>query len=28
VEGVMGIARSAGLKPNPVNGHKPVPAAE
>ncbi|HYV49591.1 MAG TPA: hypothetical protein VFA20_32250, partial [Myxococcaceae bacterium] len=28
VEGVMGIARSAGLKPNPTNGHKPVPAAE
>jgi hypothetical protein len=28
VEGVMGIARSAGLKPTPPNGHKPVPAAE
>ncbi len=28
VEGVMGIARSAGLKPNPSNGHTPAPAAE
>jgi hypothetical protein len=23
VEGVMGIARSAGLKPTPSNGHTP-----
>ncbi|HVE87716.1 MAG TPA: hypothetical protein VND93_32885 [Myxococcales bacterium] len=28
VEGVMGIARSAGLKPPAPNGHKPVPAGE
>jgi len=28
VEGVMGIARAAGLKPNPANGHTPVPAGQ